>query len=249
MNKIFKKEETPEVLRTKGVELRDSLIAQADAGETKFCFNGDVYAHDSVKEQMMEDQHRKCAYCEQYKNGDFGCVEHYRPKGGYDLGSGTPLQQPGYYWLAYDWQNLLFSCSECNTSYKRNHFPLVNENTRNIEHRDITNEEPAIINPVTTDPGDHIEFSEFIIRPKMVDGRESIQGKTTIGVFRLNERKDLKERRRNAWEAYNRELIKRAIFQKLNDTAGVALCDETLEQMKDERAEFCGMFKYQIIEK
>ena len=246
MNKIFKKEEAPEVLRTKGVELRDSLIAQADAGVTKLCFNGDVYAHDSVKEQMMEDQHRKCAYCEQYKNGDFGCVEHYRPKGGYDLGSGTPLQQLGYYWLAYDWQNLLFSCSECNTSYKRNHFPLVNENARDIEHRDITNEEPAIINPVTTNPGDHIEFSEFIIRPKMIDGQESIQGKTTIGVFRLNDRKDLKERRRNAWEAYNRELIKKAIFLKLNNADGVALCDETLEEMRDEGAEFCGMFKYQV---
>lgn len=246
MNKIFKKEEAPEVLRTKGVELRDSIIAQAGAGETKFCFNGDVYAHDSVKEQMMEDQHRKCAYCEQYKNGDFGCVEHYRPKGGYDLGSGTPLQQPGYYWLAYDWQNLLFSCSECNTSYKRNHFPLVNENAHDIEHRDITNEEPAIINPVTTDPGDHIEFSEFIIRPKMVDAQESIQGKTTIGVFRLNDRKDLKERRRKAWYDYERELVKKAIFQKLNNNDGVALCDETLEQMKDEGAEFCGMFKYQI---
>ena len=246
MNKIFKKEEAPVVLRTKGVELRDSLIAQADAGETKLCFNSNVYAHDSVKEQLMEDQHGKCAYCEQYKNGDFGCVEHYRPKGGYDLGSGTPLQQPGYYWLAYDWKNLLFSCSECNTSYKRNHFPLVNENARDIEHSDITNEEPAIINPVTTDPGDHIEFSEFIIRPKVVDGQESIQGKTTIGVFRLNDRKDLKERRRNAWESYNRELIKKAIFQKLNNVDGVALCDETLEQMKDDEAEFCGMFKYQV---
>ena len=246
MNKIFKKEEAPEVLRTKGVELRDSLIAQADAGNTAFCFDNKVFAHKTVKEQMMEDQHRKCAYCEQYKNGDFGCVEHYRPKGGYDLGAGTPLQQPGYYWLAYDWQNLLFSCSEGNTSYKRNHFPLVNENARDIEHRDITNEEPAIINPVTTDPGDHIEFSEFIIRPKMIDGQESIQGKTTIGVFRLNDRKDLKERRRNAWEAYNRELIKKAIFLKLNNADGVALCDETLEEMKDEGAEFCGMFKYQV---
>jgi uncharacterized protein (TIGR02646 family) len=246
MNKIFKKEEAPEVLRTKGVELRDSLIAQADAGNTAFCFDNKVFAHKTVKEQMMEDQHRKCAYCEQYKNGDFGCVEHYRPKGGYDLGSGAPLQQPGYYWLAYDWQNLLFSCSECNTSYKRNHFPLVNENARDIEHRDITNEEPAIINPVTTDPRDHIEFSEFIIRPKMVDGQESIQGKTTIGVFRLNDRKDLKERRRNAWEAYNRELVKKAIFLKLNNADGVALCDETLEQMKDDEAEFCGMFKNQV---
>jgi hypothetical protein len=59
MNRIFKTEEAPEVLRTKGVELRDSLIAQADAGNTDFCFDNKVYAHDSVKEQMMADQLEK----------------------------------------------------------------------------------------------------------------------------------------------------------------------------------------------
>lgn len=246
MNKIFKKEEAPEVLRTKGVELRDSLIAQADAGNTAFCFDNKVFAHKTVKEQMMEDQHRKCAYCEQFKNGDFGCVEHYRPKGGYDLGSGTPLQQPGYYWLAYDWQNLLFSCSECNTSYKRNHFPLVNENARDIEHRDITNEEPAIINPVTTDPGDHIEFSEFIIRPKMVDGQESILGKTTIGVFRLNDRKDLKERRRNFWERYQDIHKLLEICQITQRADGIAICQRLISEMHNEASEFCGMFNYQV---
>lgn len=246
MNKIFKKEEAPEVLRTKGVELRDSLIAQADAGNTAFCFDNKVFAHKTVKEQMMEDQHRKCAYCEQFKNGDFGCVEHYRPKGGYDLGSGTPLQQPGYYWLAYDWKNLLFSCSECNTSYKRNHFPLVNENARDIEHRDITNEEPTIINPVTTDPGDHIEFSEFIIRPKMVDGQESILGKTTIGVFRLNDRKDLKERRRNFWERYQDIHKLLEICQMTQRSDGIAICQRLISEMQGEASEFCGMFKYQV---
>ena len=246
MNKIFKKEEAPEVLRTKGVELRDSLIAQADAGNTAFCFEKKVYAHDSVKEQMMEDQHRKCAYCEQFKNGDFGCVEHYRPKGGYDLGAGTQLQQPGYYWLAYDWQNLLFSCSECNTSYKRNHFPLVNENARDIEHRDITNEVPAIINPVTTDPGDHIEFSEFIIRPKMIDGQESIQGKTTIGVFRLNDRKDLKEKRRKEWEKYKEIHKLLEICYKTQRADGIAICKRLISEMQGEASEFCGMFKYQV---
>ena len=39
---------------------------------------------------------------------------------------------------------------------------------------------------LAADPGDYIEFSEFIIRPKMIDGQESIHGKTTIGVFSLN---------------------------------------------------------------
>ncbi len=244
MNKIFKTEEAPEVLRTKGVELRDSLIAQADAGNTEFCFDNKVYAHDSVKEQMMADQHKKCAYCEQYKNGDYGCVEHYRPKGGY--GSDKHLQKPGYYWLAYDWQNLLFSCSECNTSYKRNHFPLVDENARDIEHRDITNEVPAIINPVTTDPGEHIEFSEFIIRPKMVDGQESIQGKTTIGVFRLNDRNDLKEKRRNEWEKYQEIHKLLEICQITHMDDGIEICKQLITKMQSEASEFCGMFKYQV---
>lgn len=242
MNKVFKTEEAPEILRTKGVELRDSLIAQADAGNIDFCFDSKVYAHDSVKEQMMKDQHGKCAYCEQYKNGDFGCVEHYRPKGGF----GSPLQKPGYYWLAYDWQNLLFSCSECNTSYKRNLFPLVNENARDIEHRDISNEEPTIINPATTDPGEHIEFSEFIIRPKLIDGQESLQGKTTIGVFRLNDRKDLKERRRNFWERYQdiHKLLK--ICHKTQSTDGIEICQRLISEMQSEASEFCGMLKYQV---
>lgn len=237
MNKVFKTEEAPEILRTKGVELRDNLIAQADAGNTDFCFDSKVYAHDSVKEQMMKDQHGKCAYCEQYKNGDFGCVEHYRPKGGF----GSPLQKPGYYW-----QNLLFSCSECNTSYKRNLFPLVNENARDIEHRDISNEEPTIINPATTDPGEHIEFSEFIIRPKLIDGQESLQGKTTIGVFRLNDRKDLKERRRKFWERYQDIHKLLEICHKTQRADGIAICQRLISEMQSEASEFCGMFKYQV---
>lgn len=244
MNKIFKTEEAPKVLRTKGVELRDSLIAHADAGDTDFCFDNKVYAHNSVKEQMMADQHNKCAYCEQFKNGDFGCVEHYRPKGGY--GADKNLTQPGYYWLAYDWQNLLFSCSECNISYKRNHFPLVDENARDIENRNITNEEPAIINPVTTDPGEHIEFSEFIIRPKMVDGQESIKGKTTIGVFRLNDRNDLKEKRRKEWEKYKEIHKLLEICQMTHMDDGIEICERLITKMQSEASEFCGMFKYQV---
>ena len=190
----------------------------------------------------MKDQHGKCAYCEQYKNGDFGCVEHYRPKGGF----GSPLQKPGYYWLAYDWQNLLFSCSECNTSYKRNLFPLVNDNARDIEHRDISNEEPTIINPATTDPGEHIEFSEFIIRPKLIDGQESLQGKTTIGVFRLNDRKDLKERRRNFWERYQDIHKLLEICHKTQSIDGIEICQRLISEMQSEVSEFCGMFKYQV---
>lgn len=64
-------------------------------------------------------------------------VEHYRPKGGYLDPDGT-LCQPGYYWLAADWNNLFPSCIDCNREReqimvkgqakklgKANKFPLV----------------------------------------------------------------------------------------------------------------------------
>ena len=121
----------------------------------------------------------------------------------------------------------------------------MNENARDIEHCDITNEVSAIINPVTTDPGDHIEFSEFIIRPKMIDGQESIQCKTTIGVFRLNDRKDLKERRRNFWERYQDIHKLLEICYKTQRDDGIAICKRLTSEMDSEASEFCGMFKYQ----
>ena len=52
----------------------------------------------------------KCAYCESSLVGGDMDVEHYRPKGGV---SEVP-DHSGYYWLAYDWENLVASCSFCN---------------------------------------------------------------------------------------------------------------------------------------
>ena len=117
---------------------------------------------------------------------------------------------------------------------------------RDIVHRDVTNEEPAIINPVVTDPGDHIEFSEFIIRPKMIGGMESIQGKTTIAVLRLNDRNDLKERRRNVWEKYQDIHKLLEICHKMRSADGITICQQLISEMQSEASEFCGMLKYQV---
>lgn len=244
MIRINKKSEAPEILRTKGETLKNDLIRQADVGEVNFKFSSEVYADKTVKEQLLEDQHRKCAYCEQSKNGDFGCVEHFRPKGGYDTYANNSLVKPGYYWLAYEWDNLLFSCSECNTSCKKNHFPLVDENGRDILHRRISNEEPAIINPAEEDPGNFIEFSEYIVRPKLIDGKENVKGRTTIDIFKLNERNDLKERRKQKWMEYKDLCLFRKVLIKQHiDTS---FLDSFILKFYSDDEEFCGMFKYQI---
>jgi len=66
------------------------------------------------------------------------CVERksqYRPKGAVQQAPGQKKEYPGYYWLAYDWNNLLFICTACNTK-KRELFPLTDSKGRARSHHD-----------------------------------------------------------------------------------------------------------------
>src|SRR5262249_41491941 len=108
----------PAVLRDRGrqaaaelARLYDSASADYDSGMQTFDFDQDIYAHGSVKEALRRAQHDKCAFCESKMcHTGFGDVEHYRPKAGYKQREGDALGRPGYYWLAYEWSNLLLSC-------------------------------------------------------------------------------------------------------------------------------------------
>lgn len=73
-----------------------------------------------VRNKLRSLYYQKCAYCEskEFKPE----VEHYRPKGDV-TGDSTHL---GYYWLCYEWSNLLPACHNCNTGTgKMNQFPIV----------------------------------------------------------------------------------------------------------------------------
>ena len=71
-----------------------------------------IYSDDSVRKVLLNMFNGKCAYCESkitsIYNGD---IEHFRPKG--EIKEATPTK-PGYYWLAAEWENLLFACPFCN---------------------------------------------------------------------------------------------------------------------------------------
>lgn len=74
-------------------------------------FKEGLYGDPEVRACLLELFHYKCAYCESRIEK---CeVEHYRPKGRVD-GSA----HPGYYWLAYEWENLYPSCESCNKTFK-----------------------------------------------------------------------------------------------------------------------------------
>jgi uncharacterized protein (TIGR02646 family) len=182
----------PDVLRVKGTKRVEKYVEDYNNGLREFDFVAEIYGHSEVKRSLEKLQDYKCCFCESNVSAiSHGDVEHYRPKAGWVQGD-EPINKPGYFWLAYDWDNLLLSCQICNQKYKKNHFPLITETTRAKKHSDdISKEDPYLIHPVNDDPEEHIEFNNEV--PKAKNG--SNRGKVTIEKLGLD-RSLLNEKRR-----------------------------------------------------
>ena len=156
-----------------------------------FEFKDHIYGHNSVRNTLLEAQHRKGCYCESKFRANYpGAVEHFRPKGAVQQGRSLRREYPGYYWLAYRWENLLVSCYSCNSTYKGALFPLSNPETRARSHRDDMDEEhPLLVDPASENPRQHVRFRGSASEPLTERGRETIR---VLGL----DRSDLEEDRR-----------------------------------------------------
>lgn len=179
----------------KGKSATQELIRLNAEGKRDFKptdFSSTIYGNKAVKSLLLKVQHGKCCFCEQKRpHGREGDVEHFRPKTGFQIDSESLLQKPGYYWLAYDFDNLFYACKVCNQEYKKNFFPLTDETKRAFSHNnDWKNEESLILHPEFDNPSDHIEFVAEIAKPK--DG--SPKGRVTIELVGLNDPKLVEQR-------------------------------------------------------
>ena len=149
--------------------------------------------------------HGKCAYCEEsiYEN-QHGDVEHFRPKARVTDEDNKPVRisvdgeemdHPGYYWLAYDWKNLLISCSLCNQqpSFGRSESDKIGKGNRfpvlgfRASKPDEENDEQAIlINPVLEDPDEYLEVDTSGV---LFAKNNNQRGISTINILGLNERR------------------------------------------------------------
>jgi hypothetical protein len=122
---------------------------------------------------ILPQYNGKCAYCETpIVSGNPGDVEHFRPKAYCqplgparnrdDYGGQPPARRnagpalEGYWWLAYKWTNYLLSCNRCNSTWKRNQFPVGSTRARHGDR--LSNEKALLINPFEMDPEPHFEF-------------------------------------------------------------------------------------------
>ena len=211
---------------------------------------------DDVSEKLYKEQRQvfldlfngKCAYCEakiildQHK----GDVEHYRPKGGVtdendndiliDDGNGGRRPHPGYYWLAYDWRNLLPSCVACNRPGKTgdrrvgkwNRFPVVGNHAWTPDG--IASEQPLLLNPLLEedDPDKHLVFDPETGR---IIGKTD-RGKATVAILDLN-RDGLYEERRSVYGS---------VLLRLGASVSTAL-DENAQKTHDQHMQFLMQHK------
>ena len=192
-------------------EAEHRRLLKAHARGRAITFKESLYKR--CRAEIFDAAYTKCAYCEAMVLLDqTGDVEHYRPKGKVTdendrevmIGKGRSRSpHPGYFWLAYDWRNLLPSCARCNRPVKGpdgklvgkwNRFPVKGDQYA-TKPSGVAAEVPLLINPVTEDPADHLDMDAAT---GILFGKTQ-KGNTTIRLLGLN-REGLPEARRDTYD-------------------------------------------------
>lgn len=163
-----------------------------------------------VIDKLNSWYHYKCAYCERIYKLD---VEHYRPKAEVrdennivvqvTNAAGILVDHPGYYWLCYEWSNLIPSCISCNREGGKNskfptihHYeyqpvftpPTLDYNSCLVSGNPLLTEQPYLLNPELDNP---VGFFKFIIDPNKkgirIEGNDANRrGELTADICKLN---------------------------------------------------------------
>jgi hypothetical protein len=189
-----------------------------------------------IKGVYIELQHSKCCFCEKPLEGKIEQdVEHFRPKAEVRpwnvprrlSAQGVTVEQPaqvrsepGYAQLAYSPFNYAMACKTCNSTLKKNFFPV--EGTRDPTATDplqMNGEKALLIYPIGTgdaNPEQLIDFEALSPVPKSAAGFNRRRALVTIELFKLDDC----SRRRQLFK--HRAFMVRMLFLELEERASAA---------------------------
>lgn len=261
---------TPELKGDKLKEKIRKVLVKRIEFETGVKDKFKVDSHwSSAKDQLFEESHNKCAYCEtEIAAGTFGQVEHYRPKS-------------QYWWLAYTIDNYVVSCDICNNR-KRDGFetqkvpvspgplPALNDatgidaftNRFALDPEDVNfdqtpcglaflkaAESPRLIHPYLEDPEIYFKWEsddalrEVEVLPIRNDHPEIDKINYTIDLLDLN-RLILKRKRFDYLEKLRLQL--KVKIEAANHPELSALTEQIIQLYLEPRSEYTAMKKYYI---
>jgi hypothetical protein len=228
----------------------DSKIELALSQKWAHKFDREVYGSTTVKDKLKTIFKCKCAFCETNTHaGAHKDVEHFRNKA-------------HYYWLGYEWTNLLLSCQICNRDFKGTLFPLQNDAKRVTAHplsisgeldrrqchilsKSLKSEKRLLLHPAIENPKKHLKFlSNGLVKGLTPKGKKSVE---VYGLERDELRKAREnivlQMRRDIWEEYkhtlpNAERITIEIRKVIN---------KLIARIENEESEYIG-FSMAILE-
>lgn len=117
------------------------------------------YGTKEIRQTLYRRQFHKCCYCEKDVEQTHEDVEHFRPKAEADRTPGS-LQRHGYWWMSFSWENLLYSCRQCNEPPAKGvRFPLeIGSTPLTAQSSPPGLEIPLLINPAEESGVPHIQF-------------------------------------------------------------------------------------------
>ena len=195
--------------RSQTLALLEQLSREANPGLIRDAYFQGPYkdshgrTQSYVRDKLNVYYFNKCAYCETFCKAH---IEHYRPK----KGVVEDPNHPGYYWLCYEWSNLIPSCPDCNTfGGKGTQFPVSGNRVTVPQFRPdnsldktfslassayLLAEKPLLLHPEVDDPALYLSIeldpAGEGVKLTGIDQQER-RGETTIRICNLN-RKDLK---------------------------------------------------------
>lgn len=198
------------------------------------------FGRSEYSKALKECQGNKCCFCE--KPIATADIEHFRPKSAWQQTKGSPINKPGYFWLAYSWSNMLISCNDCNSqANKGNLFPV--NGIRAVFPSNCKSENKVLINPAEEDPSTFITFR--LDEPVGIDGNG--RGNENIKIFNLKERGDIKEIRRDRLRLYRKMKIQSLLAPDLLNTIDeIREASIYVNKAQAAKSPFAGMIRENI---
>jgi uncharacterized protein (TIGR02646 family) len=141
---------------------------------------------------LIKMSNGKCAYCESTLGAaDRFNLEMFRPKA-HAIGREGDVARDHYWWLAFEWSNLLPSCQACNVA-KASRFPTAAPRApAESTGQALLDEQPLLLDPCLDNPAHHLFFDE-----KGLVSAPTERGRVTIEVLALNREPLVEARKRD----------------------------------------------------
>lgn len=197
----------PEEWKEKARQVTEELRNIPETDRARFIErNSEIW--QGLKSELERISHGKCWYCEvKSPRADFH-VDHHRPKNRVKNSDGT--EEPGYWWLAFEYSNYRLACSFCNCPHagedgivrgKSDQFPLHSGSVRARPDSNLNDENPILLDPTNPVDPSMLWFSnDGSACPRHSEAASFLhqRASATIDILNLNDIK-IVEARKELW--------------------------------------------------